>query len=170
MSSEGDGREVVVGAVDPGGTSGWGLVWVPWEVLLDGRIPLHEHVSWDCGEFSGDEDKQATQLISLIQEFPEAAWVFEDFHIRTTAVELSPVRITAKVQFGLYTLGLPRIRFFQNPDLAMTTVTDIRQKRWGLWEKGKEHGRDGIKHALTFARRCQNDSKLREAAYGRQPR
>jgi hypothetical protein len=39
------------------------------------------------------------------------------------------------------------------PSLAMSTVPDDRQKRWGFWVPGKEHARDAVKHNITFLKR-----------------
>lgn len=46
---------------------------------------------------------------------------------------------------------------WQQPALAMSTVTDDRLKKMGLYAPtmGKEHGRDGLRHALTWAKRAR---------------
>jgi hypothetical protein len=56
------------------------------------------------------------------------------------------------VELNAMLLWALRPRYFvkQSASLAMTTVTDDRQKEWGFWLPGKPHARDAVKHNLTF--------------------
>lgn len=171
-----NGWATVIG-IDPGGTTGWAVMCVEQDALSDPDVSILRSIAHKAqGQVAGDEDKQAMILIELIAAWPSAAVVIEDFILRKFVSGrelLSPVRITAKVEFalkyGLLDVGRPRDVFKQQPSLAMKTATDDRMKDWGLYirEGGEEHARDAMRHCITFMRRAGEKPALRSAAWPR---
>jgi hypothetical protein len=122
----------------------------------------------ECGQFEGSHDEQADQIIELIFSYEEPAIVMEDFELRQLQVELSPVQIASKVEYELHREALDGLKvpyFLQKAALAKSTVTDARLKQWGLWVVGQRHARDGIRHCITFNRRCKENRSLLLAAW-----
>jgi len=160
-------------AVDPGETTGWAVVSVPPESLLDRSINLLEDMEFDCGQLTGSEDAQAERLCDLAITF-DGPVIIEDFTLRQFRMDrslLSPVRVTAKLEYDIYLVNKDvgkesQIRIKkQQPSLAKSTATDARLKEWGLWEVGAPHARDAIRHAVTFLRRAKADRKIRQWAW-----
>lgn len=161
-------------AVDPGGITGWSLLVLPkdymmksiWEWPQD--VILKNKVSWTHGEIDckKDELKGTYVLKRLIDEWPSAVVVMEGFQIRQMAVELSPVRIIARVEESLWLANRPMIT--QMPAMKATANND-RLKDWGVYTElgGLEHARDADRHALMFMRRCMERKgiQLREFAW-----
>lgn len=147
--AEGAGFQVI--ALDPGGTTGWSIFQVhPLAMCGDPSIPVMPNIEWwDAGEFTGPQDDQIDQILDLLVEWPYARLVTEDFHLRQVNAVLDPVEINAILRRETR----PRYWVKQQPALAMGTVTDDRQKRWGFWVPGKPHARDAVKHAITFLKR-----------------
>lgn len=166
--------------VDPGGTTGWGVMAVDPEVLTE-RKPIHHNVAhWACGEIHHNEDTMASEMLQLFDVWDGAAIGIERFIIRKFLTHdgfLSPVRVRSKIEYGLWLmekweaiedgrpLGRPRRLWLQDPSLAKNTLTDDRQREWHLWEPGHDHKRDAIKHCYTFLQRCQENPKQRAAAW-----
>ena len=127
------------------------------------------------GQFTGDEDKQADDVIISAIGFDIDVMVIEDFELRKLLKSkelLSPVRIGHKISYGLHLLNAsgPRserpIRIeWQLPALAMSTATDERLKLWGIHHKGQQHARDAVRHVATFARRAKSERKIRERVW-----
>ena len=146
---------------DPGGTTGWSVFAVYKEAIEDSEYSILDNVSfWTAGEFIGDERGQADEMIALVEAWPEAHIVIEDFVLRkfTSARELlSPVRITARFDQALHISGDARPMIIQPGVLAMKTVTDARLKRMGLWPplQGSEHKRDAVRHNITWMKRAK---------------
>jgi hypothetical protein len=116
------------------------------------------------------ESAGASEILQLIDDWPGAAIVIEDFILRKFDQGrdlLSPVRVTEKVDFGLWVLGRDDQTFRQQPSLAKTTVTDERLKSWGFYRRdgGLKHARDGDRHAITFLRRASQSAELRAKAW-----
>jgi hypothetical protein len=156
--------QYIVVALDPGGTTGWCVIGVHPEALSgDPDVKILDNVLfWSAGQFTGAEFDQCDDAIALIEAWPSARVVSELFTLRT-AVRSADVtsldRMNAVIGHGIR----PRYMILQQPSLAMTTVTDDRQKAMGLWIPGQEHARDATKHALTFLKR-QRDRQLKAAA------
>jgi len=146
-------------ALDNGGDSGWCVMGIHPDAMggdPDLRV-IANILFWTAGEFSGDEDSQCDQILELIETWPGARLVTELFTLRT--------RVTSREVFALERMNAilrwairPRYFVYQQPSLAMTTVTDQRQKDWGFWIPGKEHARDAVKHALTYAKRKKDQA------------
>lgn len=175
--------------LDPGATTGWALFSVHPDALEDSETKILDNIHhWSCGQWVGPENGQAAEALALIEAWEDAAIGIEDFVLRTSnpAREvLSPVRITEKIDYAMWAglagntpaemddegnvtrLKHGRAYFKQMPSLAMTTVTDERLKSWGLYRDtvGLEHGRDAVRHCLTFLRRAKKDASLRKGAW-----
>jgi hypothetical protein len=172
-----DNGWVTVVAIDPGGTTGWSVMCVEADALCDPDVSILKSIAHRAsGQVDlGNEDAHAGELVELLAAWPLAAVVIEDFQLRTFKMSrelLSPVRITAKVEYALFH-GLQdcvpegRRVFKQNPSLAKSTATDDRLKQWRLYirEGGMEHARDADRHAITFLRRAKDKPKIRHAAW-----
>jgi hypothetical protein len=146
--------------------------------VLVGDAPIYKNLQhWACGEITGNENQQTSECLQLFDLWEDAAAGIERFQLRQMAVELSPVSITAKIEYGLWLMekwsaeedgrdmGRGRMIFKQEPSLAKRTLTDDRQRDWGLWEPGKDHKRDAVKHCYTFLQRAQEKPRLRATAW-----
>jgi hypothetical protein len=162
------GAIVPILGIDPGGVTGWSLIALPRKVLQQPvfkqpmEMILREKVEWMHGQVDcrGKEDEGAYQLRKLIDQWPTAAVVVEDFILRAGRQEksrdlLSPVRITAKIEHHLWLNN--RKMFLQQPSLAKR-LTDDRLKHMGVYTRqgGMQHARDADRHVLMFIRRCMD--------------
>jgi hypothetical protein len=167
--------------VDPGGTTGWGVMSVDPCALVGNHRPLHHSIEhWVCGDTKGNEDQMASAMLELYAMWEDAAIGIESFTVRKFLQHrefLSPVRIRAKIEYGLWLaekwdaaddereVGRPRRLFTQDPSLAKTKLTDERQREFGLWEPGADHKRDAIKHCYTFLSKCRESPRMRYYAW-----
>lgn len=146
--------------------------------LLNTNVAIEKAIKhWVCGDTKHNEDQMASEMLELYDAWPDAAIGIESFRVRQLAVELSPVTITAKIQYGFWLMekweaeeegrevGRPRWMFKQEPSLAKRTLTDDRQREYGLWEPGPDHKRDATKHCYTFLQRAQEKPRLRAVAW-----
>lgn len=150
-------------AIDPGGTTGWAIFQVHPEAMEgDPELELFGKYGnvewWTAGEFTGKQDNQIDEIVELVNSWPAARIVTEKFILRQMAAQLDPVEINAVLRWAIR----PRYFIEQQPGLAMSTVTDDRQKDMGLWVPGKPHARDAVKHAVTFLKR-QKERAVRAA-------
>ena len=136
--------------VDPGGTTGWAYAKdVDLATLPQGECDMDIIAS----EMSGDEDQVAWDLWRIIKQVWPVAVIIEDFIPRKLDKSrhfLSPVRITAKLEFLLWQNEKRWWR--QMPALAMSTISDEHLKATGLWIPGAPHANDAQRHALTYTR------------------
>jgi hypothetical protein len=131
---------------------------------------LENMAGWAVGQINGSINHQIDKLVDLVDAWPEAEVVCEDFQLRQLRGGrelLDPVRITQPLAWWLERGGRrawdveegedwkPRELHLQQPALAMTTITDDRLKAFGVLHltAGQPHARDAMRHALTFARR-----------------
>lgn len=164
FGGEEDVDQYTVLALDPGGTSGWFIVGVHPDAIASGdpSVKILDNVEfWTAGQFVGTEDDQCDELVDLIAAWPSARLVTELFTLRTR-VTSSEVFALERMNAILRHVVRPRYFVYQQPSLAMTTITDDRQKEMGFWLPGKEHARDAIKHGLTFLKR-QRDRQIKAA-------
>lgn len=166
--------------IDPGGTTGWGVMSVDPEKLA-GKQPIHKVIAhWACGEIKGNENQQASEILEFFDAWDDAAIGIESFVIRKFLQHnefLSPVRIRSKVEYGLWLqekweaeenerdMGRGRHLWTQTPADAKKTLNDDRQRAWGLWEPGPDHKRDAIKHCYLFLSRMRDKPKARFYAW-----
>lgn len=164
--------------VDPGGTTGWAVMSVKPQALTVSNKALEKCIEhWTCGNSTGNENQMASEMLELFDVWEDAAVGIERFTLRQLAVELSPVSITGKIEYGLWLMekwqaeederpiGRGRMVFKQDPSLAKRTLTDDRQRDAGLWVPGLDHQRDAIKHCYTFLQRARERPRLRAAAW-----
>ena len=179
--------EAAVIALDPGGVTGWSLMTVHPEALIEPKADLldnmfdHKHGQVDCGthrgnlaeslhsgisthgEFSGIYD-----ITKFIKSWPSAAVVIEDFVLRQSRMDrdlLSPVRITSAIGYNLWLDG--RDYHIQSPGDAKRICSDERLKEWRMYdpEGSLRHARDADRHAILFLRRAKTIKSLREVAW-----
>jgi hypothetical protein len=139
-------------------------------------VPILSNVEhWVHGEFNGNENRQTRQIMELVEAWPDAAVVIEDFILRVLKKDrelLSPVRITAKVELALEIWpGLGGIRnntpMFYQPTSVLAAMHDGRMKSWGLYERagGMGHARDADRHAVYFLREAKAKQDVRMRAW-----
>jgi hypothetical protein len=156
-SEDPDSYQIV--ALDPGGTTGWCILSIhPDAMEGDIEIPVMANIEWwTAGQFTGPENAQCDAIVELIESWPSARLVSEKFILRskvTSEEVLSLERMNAILGWAVR----PRYFVLQQPSLAMSTITDDRQKDLGFWLPGQQHARDAVKHALTFAKRKKEQS------------
>lgn len=166
--------------VDPGGATGWGVISVNPAVLVGDEAIWANIEHWACGESNGNENQMSSEMLQLYDVWEDAAIGIEKFTIRKFLQHdefLSPVRVRSKIEYGLWLMekwaaeeegrdmGRGRYLWSQDPSLAKRTLTDDRQRSWGLWEPGKDHKRDAIKHCYTFLQRAQEKPNMRAYAW-----
>lgn len=113
---------------------------------------------------------QVRQIAGLLDNFPEAALVIEDFQLRMFNQDretLSPARLRLAIETEEILHGVGRVPFLQQPSEALHTATDARLSRANLHFPGMEHARDAARHAVTFFRRCRASEPLRAQAFPR---
>jgi hypothetical protein len=166
-------------AIDPGGTTGWSVMMVHPDALVDPNIQILANIEyWSHGQFGGPENKQAKQVVELVEAWPDAALVIERFTLRVLRMDddlLSPVRITAKIEMALDLwpgLGGQRNNtpIFYQPTSVLASIHDGRLREWGLYERagGEVHARDADRHAIYFLRDAKGHKQakqLREKAW-----
>lgn len=146
---------------DPGGTTGWAVFAVHADAISDTDCRIIDNIEfWSAGQFFGPEKSQAREMHELVDQWPDAHIVIEDFVLRkfSSARELlSPVRLTDRFEGRLDAVGDTRPIIKQPGSLAMSTITDERLKKMGLYNPlvGKEHARDAVRHNLTWLKRAK---------------
>lgn len=153
-------------ALDPGGTTGACLIIVEAAVLAPAGSPMLEGlIAWEQWQVGGPENQQVDTIMGHIESNPEAAIVIEGFQLRTMAAELSPVRITAAIDWAMHSSYPGKPLFRQMPSLGKR-ITNDRLKRGGLYRSdGNEHARDATRHAVMFLRRAKKDLALQAQAW-----
>lgn len=157
---------------DPGGTTGWARVWLP-ETAFEPGEKILPHLEFEVGQIGGSEKTQGRAIALMLAEYAGPI-VIEGFTLRQFSQDadlLAPVRMIARIEQIIDILEFlgpspPKATFYQQPALAKSTVTDARMRKWGIWTPGRPHANDGLRHCVTFLRRCKNDSGLRLAAFG----
>lgn len=173
----------VATAYDPGGTTGWSVMCLKPTALLgkrelgldphrDALRPIPQSLKhFAAGEITGPRPEQCDQLSELIDVWADCAVVGEGFTLRKFIQDeelLEPVRVNACIEWHLYGSGRPL--FTQTPEQAKSKWNDDRLKRakslgqpW--WVVGKDHARDGVRHAGLFLDRARQQPQLRGRAW-----
>lgn len=154
---------------DPGMTVGWCVISVWTQALECSKYRILNNIAgWSVGEFVGSESEVVDQMVGLVEAWEDdklRGVGIEDFILRKFSMGrelLSPVRVTSRFEDRMYTGGRSQLLLpKQQADLAMSTVTDERLKRWGLYVPtvGKEHARDALRHALTWLKRLKSSAR-----------
>jgi hypothetical protein len=167
-------RELKVIGIDPGGVTGYCILWVPRECIYDPRRHQPEVLEVRTGELGGDETKQADEIAGLARSTQGLdykvgpAMVIEDWdqdpRFKSTDPEaLSPVRIGAMLRYISFKGKMHDTRvLFQKRGLAKETFTDERLHAARMYAKGSDHIRDATRHALTALRRARADKEFRQ--------
>lgn len=124
----------------------------------------------DLSMVDASEVLQVRQIAGLLDNFSEAAIVIEDFQLRTQNKDreaISPARLRLAIQTEEILHGAGRIAFLQQPSEALSSATDERVKRAGLYFRGMVHATDAARHAATFFRRARAKEELRSQAWPR---
>lgn len=146
---------------DPGGTTGWAVMAVHPDAIENEEYNITDNiVFWSAGEFVGSEDEMADQMADLAKAWDQAKIICEDFVLRkflSSRELLAPVRVFSKFEHRMWMLPVQRPIIWQPSSLAMSTITDQRLKKMGLYTAlvGKEHARDAVRHNLTWLRRAK---------------
>lgn len=158
---------VTVLALDPGGTTGWAVLTCSIEVFGFGDgTEVHKRIKHkDSGEIYGEPIEQADEIGDLYDAWPDAAIVIEHFQPRQAAYELSAIQAETICEYIAFVDRRDETTFKQLPALAMTTATNERLKRWGLYKPGSEHSKDAMRHAITFLRRASENTGLAKTAW-----
>jgi hypothetical protein len=131
-------------AVDPGVTTGVVCLDLPFEWRRSDLYDLFRSVRSSKlvteMELHGSESGQIDSIIGLIYPSEDAenvakSVIVEDFilRLRTQGRDLlAPVRIAARLDDRLYSLGFGGQITYQSPSDAKSIVTDLRLKDWGL--------------------------------------
>lgn len=164
--------------VDPGGTTGWAVMSVHPKVLLGNDLEVVRHIHhWTAGMTKKNENQMASEMLELFSVWENAAIGIESFTLRQRAVELSPVSVRARIEYGLWliekwdaeedgrAMGRGRHLYVQSPSQAKTNVSDDQLRAAGLWLPGPDHPRDATKHCITFLERAQEKPRLRAYAW-----
>jgi hypothetical protein len=152
-------------AFDPGGVTGWSMFSVYKMAMTSPDYKILDNVVlWSAGEFVGGMVDQVREMMDLVNCWPEAKIIMEQFILRKMTMDpnmLDPVRVMSAFEFALATgrrRGEPvRVIILQQPSLAMSTVTDERLSAIGYSDSlsGKPHARDAVRHNLTWLRRAK---------------
>lgn len=159
---------------DPGGTTGWSVISVHEEALVDPELYWQDNIMhWEHGQIScnnsdGKFDLEAenngiAEMVGLAEHWPGALIVVEGYTVRNPRTDLetyTPIRIIAGFAFGLWQLQL---KFIQQQASEKGTATDDRLRHWGLYERsgGMQHARDADRHAAVAIRKACSRPGLR---------
>ena len=179
--------EAAIIAIDPGGTTGWSLITVHPEALIEPQadifdnIFIHQHGQVDCGMHRGNLDSSlhdgistegefsgVYDLVEFIKVWPSAAVVIEDFTLRQMRMDrelLSPVRITSAIGYAMWLDG--RDYHVQSPSDAKRHCSDDRLREWRMYDhsSGLRHARDADRHAILFLRKAKMKKDFRALAW-----
>jgi hypothetical protein len=173
--------------IDPGGTTGWSVMVVHPEALVDRDVPVLGNIEYHGNgqitsiptngkavkalELSIAERLAVRSLIAdVLIRWPGSALVIEDFLLRKRTMDrelLSPVRLTAILEWEVENLDLHMHLVRQQPSQAKGVATDERLRQWGLYKRagGMQHARDADRHAITFLRTAKQRGSVRGAAW-----
>jgi|ERR1700754_2908477 len=165
-----------------GAATGWAHFAIHIRAFTGPQWAWEDHVrAWNTGEFRGTETRMAQQCIervlfarwgppSLATSFPMGLFVGTESFDRQPNQRggdevLSPVRINAMLQYGLY-LQCPGIELLYQGRSMRVQVTKERLTRWGYGWKGKDSFA-AMQHVVTFIRRTKQEADRRPWRYGR---
>jgi hypothetical protein len=162
-------RRLWILGVDPGNTTGASLISIPrGSIYGDERGKILSHTSW---ELHGSLRMQVRNVCSIAMRVntptSPCLIVTEDYdlggnRVTGSAAEndiVSPIRVGAALWHAVECGHADNaVMTFQGRTIAMTTATDDRLKKWGLYDVGSAHKRDGTRHAVTMVRRISSGS------------
>lgn len=159
--------------IDPGDITGVSCVWFDPAALFAGLKTPRCILAWSSRQISGAEDLQIDQIMKIVAELggPTGlavgceSFVMQQFNMSDSF--LAPVRLRAKLEFGLHrgtkdeTDGVVRRRKVatQSASDAKNTITDQRLKIMQMYTPGPDHIRDATRHCLLWLRRLRSDGR-----------
>jgi hypothetical protein len=156
--------------IDPGGTTGWGIIGVERASIFGPEKSAIRH--FRHGSVTGSYTEQVLTLLQIIKTYHDPyytlAIALESFSPRKPITDeqfFAAIQVNARIQFLADTNKIHSPIFYQPPSMAMETAPDKRLKRWGLYTPGPDHVKDGTRHAITFIRRCKSDHALAAEAW-----
>jgi hypothetical protein len=97
----------------------------------------------------------------ILHEVEPQTIIFEKFfYQRRDKVDLTPVEVIGVIR--LYAHLTNTLLWGQSPQEAKRFWTDDKIKRMGLWEPGKRHATDALRHILHFQVFKLNDTSILE--------
>lgn len=125
-------------AVDPGNMTGWsvwsGSGWDPRDVR-SGQMPADQFVDWVADEAI---------------EWSTPTLFVESFTVTAQTARMSPqpvpIEVIGVLKFLARRSGARLV--MQSPAAAKRFVTDSQLRKIGLWQPGKDHARDAIRHLV----------------------
>jgi hypothetical protein len=147
-------RKFAIMAVDPGGTSGWAVGFIPEGNSVRASLAKADVKS---GSVKGQPIAQAEAIAELWLNFVFVAsvqervrprdihFVWEAFQVRRKAVELSPLEVRTLCE-GMLVKHKGVVFEQQSASQAKTYATDKRLRLWDQWVRGSAHERDARRH------------------------
>lgn len=146
-------------SLDPGETTGWAL--------------FHQGQLYDSGQISTVKQKHCywPELIDLLRNHVNRGQrgesihvVYEDYRVYNHKLErhsystVPTLRIIGGIEMYCYMNGMA-----YSSNMAVTVkpfVTDDKLKVWNMYQKGKKHARDAIRHGVYYILiNCRGDKK-----------
>jgi hypothetical protein len=157
--------------IDPGEVSGWCVMSVDAEAMVDPEERILDNVAhWAAGQIHGDELVQIDDALDLYRSWPDAACGSEDFilnQFRRDRTLLAPVRINSVLGYELLVgdrrrrRGSSRHLFLQTASMGLHLLKNGVIERTGLWPDRDpgNHARAATSHACVFLRRAKERQK-----------
>lgn len=178
---------LIVVSFDPGVTTGWAVHRLDLKSLVaEGfAATIYKDTSgFVRGQIGGDgSDLSEFRMVDRMMEIVRGAFVLgdyevgdlfaivmEDFVLRRSEASrslLAPVRVFSRFEDRLHCAveasGVALPYFKQSPSDAKNVVSDLRLRRWGVYEPGMEHARDAQRHGILFARKVASMPQIQRA-------
>jgi len=131
--------------------------------------------------FQGTELVEADQVITddiptgtdrykdLLTYYKPEVVVAEDYRIYSWRdkqhawSELHTPKLVGILESQCYTDFIPLVK--QTAHAAKSFCTDKRLQEWGMWEKGKKHARDAIRHGCYYILFGKNTASTRQSGH-----
>ena len=106
-------------------------------------------------------------------EDTEFVMAMEGFDLRMLSMDpalLAPVRVASIFMDRMAEANSLVPVYFASASEAMNTCTDVRLKRWGVYDRSSGvHARDADRHAVYFLRKFADSQELRKRIFGTDP-
>lgn len=127
-------------AVDPGNMTGWAYAALhgPWSagIVTSDQTPANEFCDWVAD--------------SIVPLGLDGIWFVESFTVTAQTARLSqqpvPMEVIGVLKFLARRSGV-RLEL-QTPAAAKRFVSDAQLRKIGLWQPGRDHARDALRHLV----------------------